>query len=193
MAISSLGLGTAQNTLTSTLAVTGLSVTSTNCIVVLVVERNATGATGTVADSATNTYALGASYPLDGSAANGVVQLFYAKNNIALSSGSVIYTKAVSGSKTAMSVFYLIGCDTTTPIRSYVTGKTDYSAATNPSTTISNLQATDFVIGMCGGDGTGGSFRKTFYSPASTHKLLLELVPPMRASIRAISRQAHTP
>ena len=169
MAISQFGLGTAQNTSTSTLSLASLSVTSTNCIVVIVVERNATGATGTVADSALNTYGTPISYPLDGSTANGVVQIFWAPNNTALSSGSITYTKAVSGSKTAMSIFYLTGCDTVAPVRQYATAKTDYAAATNPSTTINGIRATDFVVGVCGGDGTGSSFTEdTFFIGINT-------------------------
>jgi len=158
MAISEFGLNTGQNTSGATLAIGSLSTASGNCIVALVVERNATGATGTVTDTPGNTYVLSASYPLDGSTANGVVQLFTAKSNLTLSSGTITYTKAVSGTKVAMSLFYLTGCDTTAPVRTSATTKADYTASTSPVATISGIQTTDFVLEFCGGDGTGGSF-----------------------------------
>ena len=151
ISVTSLGAGT-NNVGTNTLG--SVTVPAGALIVVRVVERNATGAVGTISDG-TNTYTVAASDLLNGSAALGSVSLFYVKAASALSGATITYSKAVSGSKSALTAFYATGIDTANPLRN--TSSFYISSDTNPSSNVTDGIG-DLVVGHDGCEGTGGTW-----------------------------------
>lgn len=143
-------VGTNANVLGGTVAVTvGVGgVPAGTLIVVAVCERSASGTSGTVADSAGNTYTSIVAANLNASAALGRGTLFYVNNATALVNGdTVTYTKNASGVACAMSVCYATGIDKTSPLDTSVTASATASTTTPTVTSGTPVVAGELFIG----------------------------------------------
>ncbi len=108
-------------------------------IVVLINEASTTGATGTVTDTAGNTYTKAATKTNNNAAANGCGSIFYAWNVTALNVGNTItYTRNTAGKAVAMAALAAGGIQSssnpldlnTTPTFGSSTGGTGISSGT---------------------------------------------------------------
>lgn len=123
--------GGATNVSGTTLAKTAVTVAAGSLIVVRSAETGTT--LGTVTDSAGNTYTAITSVHPGGGVSTGTTGLFYCKNCLALSSGTVTFHKTASGN-CAIAVMSATGIDTVAPLDTAVTNTATGSSAA-PSVT----------------------------------------------------------
>ena len=140
MAISVTTLGTANNTAGSTLVLSGLTVPAGSFIFVTVRESAAI-ASGTISDSAGNTWITIPGATSGGAA--GFATNFYTYNSLALSAGSITYTKSTTLNGTVLSALYATGVQTSAdPLDGAVTaGPTTSASAANPPSITSGTPA----------------------------------------------------
>lgn len=142
-------LGTAIDTTGSTCVLSGLTVPAGSLIFVTVRESVAI-ASGTISDSAGNAWIT-----IPGAASGGTAGFatnFYTYNSLALSAGSITYTKNTALNGTVLSALYATGIQTTAnPIDNSVTaGPTTSAAAANPPSITSGIPSIsgDLLIGV---------------------------------------------
>lgn len=149
MAISVTTLGTNAGTTGGTLAIASLTIAAGVLIFFDACEISNSATGGAVADTPTNTYTQISFKSLNNTQANGFGQTFYVKNALALSAGTITYTKKVTGSKTVISGIYATGIDTVAPLDTAVTNTaTGSSAAHTVSSLGTATQAGNLVVGF---------------------------------------------
>ena len=147
-------IGTAASNSGPTCALTGVNAPAGSMIVVCVNVDDGTHG-GSCSDSVNGSYTFGTQQLLGGGS-NGYGQFFYFPNSSALSGATITYTKASSGSYVAMSVFYVTGARSTSPIDT-ATVATAAGTSTSPSVT-SGVPTSQYelMIGFLAFDGNGG-------------------------------------
>lgn len=143
MTIATTNIGTAGAIALGVSASVGAGgVPSGSLIVVCIQDTTVGAATGSVADTAGNTYTLIASKSPNNSSTNGAAQMFYAWNSSALSSGnSITYTGTDASRSKSISAFYATGIQTSSdPLDTAVT-VTGSSAVASPSALVSGTPA----------------------------------------------------
>lgn len=147
MAIVVTNIGTNGNFSGTTLALSSVTVPAGALIVVGTGESaNTVSGTGSLADSAGNTYARVSNY-FNNAAANGVGVVWYCVNAKAISAGTITLTKNVSGNDAAISAFYATGIgaiDAT--ITASGTGSTNSPTLTSGTPSGSNELFVGFAI-----------------------------------------------
>lgn len=160
MAVVVTSLGQSANTSGATLTLGSITVPSGSLIVVCIADKSsATPPAGSLSDGGTNAYATAASRVLNGAAANGFGEILYAYNSVALSGATFTYTKAVSGSRAAISAFYATGIQTgSDPLDSAATQTA--TGASNAPTVTSGVPtvAGDLFVGVIARTGAAGAF-----------------------------------
>lgn len=150
MAISVTTLGSTGNTsgTTLTLAVSP-AVPQGSLIVVGVTEKSTISALGTLSDGTANSYTVVVSTNLNSSPTNGIAGIFYAYNCAALTSTMTFtYTKAVSGSRVAMSPLYATGIEVNfSPLDSGASAKQAGSGTSPTVTSNAPTQSGELFVG----------------------------------------------
>lgn len=159
MAISVTTLGTNSNTSGATVAIASLTIPSGALIFVGSGEGGTNLVGGTVADTPGNTYTQISFKNNNNIGSKGFGQTFYAKNAIALSSGTITFTKETSGDRAVISGVYATGIDTAAPLDTAVTN-TATGSSTAPSVASAGTasQAGNLVIGFASGNNSVSNF-----------------------------------
>jgi hypothetical protein len=155
-------VGTTSNTSGATLALSGVTVPAGVLLCVSTYESNGGTSIGSVADTV-NTYTNNASLLLGGFTSNPRVGLFFVPNCLALSGGTITYTKRNSGSTCCMSVFYATGVIPSSPYDANVYASSNFGASgstNNPVGTLTSGTPTvggELFLGFAVGSNTANS------------------------------------
>ncbi len=149
-------IGTNANLSGTTVAISNANAKAGSLIVVACAETNTTGVIGTLADSAGHTYTAVSTIHPNGSNANGSVSIFYCPNCLALSGGTITYTRNTSGDKASISAFYWTGAATVSPLDTAVTASASGTSATPSVTSGTPTQTNELFVGLCVDNNTVG-------------------------------------
>lgn len=141
-------MGTRATGTSSTLGLTG--VTAPAGALIYVVTMEAATSTGSLADTPGNTYVNIQNKSPNNLTANGVLSAWYVKNCLALSSGTITYTRTTSGSAAVISAMYATGVDTTSPLDTAVTVSPTGSSSIPTGTSGTPSVAGDLMVAVIG-------------------------------------------
>lgn len=102
-------IGSATNTAGATVTLTNVNVPAGSLIYVAVYEKTSNPSPGTFSDTAGNTYTFSDQGGVPGGVTLGVTKSSYVFNSLALSNGTITYTKTTSGATTGLIAFWASG------------------------------------------------------------------------------------
>jgi hypothetical protein len=157
MSIAVTNIGTAQNTAGASLTLGSVTVPAGSLIVVGVNEKSSTSNATGISDTAGNFYQFGIAIGNNNnSTTNGYSVFYYCYNSIAMSGGTITYTKGSSGSAVALAAFYATGVTRTSACydTSFRIGSRALGSAPAVASNGAPKQGGSLVVAILGFNGT---------------------------------------